>query len=52
MTSGSGASISVASLEADAEVWHQRLRHMSENEMKVMLSKDKLSELKSVELDL
>ena len=40
--SGSEASISVASSEEDAEVWHQRLRHMSEKEMKMMLSKDKL----------
>ena len=32
-------------------MWHRRLRHMSEKEMKVMLSKDKLSELKSINLD-
>jgi len=43
MTSGSGASISVASSEVDAGVWHWRLRHMSEKGMEVMLSKDKLS---------
>ena len=43
MTSSSGASISVASSELVDRVWHQRLRHISEKEMKVMLSKDKLS---------
>ena len=48
MTSGSRASISVASSELDAGVWHQRLGHMSEKRMKVMLSKDKLSALKSI----
>jgi len=52
MMSGSGALISVASLEADAGVWHQRLRHMSEKGLKAMLSKDKLLVLKSVELHL
>jgi len=42
MTSGSGVSISVASSEADASAWHQRLGYMSKKGMKVMLSKDKL----------
>jgi len=51
MMSDSGASISVASSEADVRVWHRRLKHTSENRMKVMLSKDKMSGLKSVELD-
>ena len=51
MTLSFGASISVASSEADAGVWHHRLGHMSEKGMKVVLSEDKLSELKSVELD-
>ena len=51
MTSGSRASISVASSELDAAVWHQRLGHMSERGMKVMLSKYKLSGLKSINLD-
>jgi len=50
--SGFGASISVALLEADARVWHQILKHMREKGMKVMLSKDKLLGLKSVDLDL
>ena len=47
----SGASISVASSELDAGVWQRRLGHMSEKGMKVMLSKDKLSGLKSLDLD-
>ena len=51
MTSGSGASISVASSELDARAWHQRLRHMSEKGTKVMLLKDKLLRLKSINLD-
>jgi len=42
MMSGSGASILVASSEADVGVWHRRLGHMSEKGMKVMVSKDKL----------
>ena len=45
------ASISVALSEADGGPWYHRLRHMSEKGMKVMLSKDELSGLKSVELD-
>jgi len=46
-TSGSKASISIALSEVNA----QRLGHMSEKGMKVMLFKDKLSRLKSVDLD-
>jgi len=46
MTLGFGVSISVASSELDAEVWHRRFGHMSEKGMKVMLSKDKLLGLK------
>ena len=51
MSSSFGASISVASSEADVGVWHRRLGHMSEKGMKVILSKDKLSRLKYVDLD-
>jgi len=43
MMSSFGVSISVASSEVDARVWHRRLGHMSEKGMKVILSKDKLS---------
>ena len=51
MTLGFGTSISVASSEVNARVWHQRLGHMSEKGMKMMLSKNKLPGLKSVDLD-
>jgi len=51
MMSGSGVSILVTSSEADAGVWHRRLEHIIEKGMKVMLFKDKLSGLKSIELD-
>ena len=50
MTSGYRASISVASSEADVRVWHQRLEYMSEKGIKVMLSKDTTSGLKSIKL--
>ena len=49
--SGSKASSSVASSEADAGIWHQRLGHMSKKGMKMMLSKDKLTGLRPIELD-
>jgi len=52
MISGFGASISVASSELDAGVCHQTwVMHMGEKGMKVMLFKDKLSGLKSIDLD-
>ena len=35
--------------EVNSSLWHCRLGHMSEKGMKVMLSKGKLPELKSVE---
>ena len=44
-------SILVTSSDLDGGVWHRRLGHMSEKGMKIMLSKDNLLELKSVELD-
>ena len=51
MISSSRASISVASSKLDVRVWHWRLEHMSEKRMKVILSKDKLSVLRSIDLD-
>ena len=39
MTSDFGALILVALMEVAAGVWHQRLRHMTEKGMKVILSK-------------
>jgi len=51
MILGFSTSISVASSELDVGVLHQRLGHISEKGMKVMLSKDKLPGLKSIDLD-
>ena len=51
MTSGSTASISVASSDVDAGMWHCRLGHMSGKVMEAMLSKDKLSGVKSIYLN-
>ena len=51
MTSGSMALISVASSEVYPGVWQQRLGHISEKGMKVMLSKEKLLGLKFMALD-
>jgi len=47
MMPGFPSSISVASSELDAGVWHWRLGHMSRKGMKTMLSKNKLPGLKS-----
>jgi hypothetical protein len=52
MTMNSRDTITVADNGADSKLWHIRLGHMSEKEMKVLLSKGKLPELKSVESDL
>ena len=51
MTSGSTASISVASSDVDAGMWHHRLGHKSEKGMKAMLSKNMLLGLKFINLD-
>jgi len=51
MMSGFTASISIAPLDVDAGTWHPRLRHISKKRMKSMLSKGKLPELKSINLD-
>ena len=37
---------------ADASLWHRRLGHMSEKVMKMLLSKGKLPELKSIDFDM
>jgi hypothetical protein len=42
----------VAVVKGDSKPWHLRLGYMSEKGMKVLLSKGKLLELKSVESDL
>jgi hypothetical protein len=52
MTTNNRDTIAIADKGADSKLWHLRLGHMSEKGMKVLLSKGKLSELKSVESDL
>jgi len=42
----------VAEAGTDASLWHHRLGHMSEKGMKMLLSKEKLLELKSINFDM
>jgi hypothetical protein len=51
MTTSPRDTIVVAEAGTDTNLWHRRLGHMSEKGMKVLLSKGKLLELKSVEFD-
>ena len=44
--------ILVVDMSDDSKLWHLRLGHMSEKGMKVLMSKEKLMKLKSVESDL
>ena len=50
MTSSPRDTIAVANASTDTSLWHRRLSHMSEKEMKMLLSKRKLPELKSIDL--
>ena len=52
MTSSPRDTIVVAEASIDASLWHHRLGHMSEKGMKMLLSKGKLSKLKSINLDM
>uniref|UniRef100_A0A2N9IT47 Integrase catalytic domain-containing protein n=1 Tax=Fagus sylvatica TaxID=28930 RepID=A0A2N9IT47_FAGSY len=52
MTTSPRDTIAVAEAGADTNLWHRRLGHMSEKGMKVLLSKGKLPNLKSVEFDM
>ena len=52
MTSSSRDIITVAEASTNASLWHCRLGHMSEKGMKMLLSKGKLPELKSINLDM
>ena len=52
MTTNSKNIVVVADTGVDSKLWHLWLGHMSEKVMKVLMSKGKLSELKSVEYDL
>lgn len=52
MTSSVRDTIAMVDAKVDTNLWHRRLGHMSEKGMKVMLSKGKLPELKSLDFDL
>ncbi|RVX04508.1 Retrovirus-related Pol polyprotein from transposon TNT 1-94 [Vitis vinifera] len=44
--------VGVADASIDTSLWHRRLGHMSEKGMKMLLSKGKLPELKSIDFDM
>ena len=52
MTSSSRDTIVVVEASTNTSPWHRRLGHMSEQGMKMLLSKGKLLELKSVDFDM
>ena len=52
MTSSLRDTIAVTEASTDTSLWHSRLGHMSEKMMKMVLSKAKPPELKSVDFDM
>ncbi|KAL6325362.1 hypothetical protein AAG906_023207 [Vitis piasezkii] len=52
MTSSPRDTIAVVDASTDTSLWHRRLGHMSEKGMKMLLSKGKLPELKSIDFDM
>ena len=52
MTSCPRDTIVVADVSIDTSLWHYRLGHMSEKGMKMLRSKGKLPELKSIDFDM
>ena len=48
MTLSPRNTIAVANVSTDTSLWHCRLGHMSEKGMKMLLSRGKLPELKSI----
>ena len=52
MTSSPRNTITVTDASTDTSLWHRRLSHMSEKGMKMLLSKEKLPELKSIDFDM
>ena len=52
MTSSPRDTIVVADASTNTSLWHRRLGHMSEKGMKMLLSKGKLPELKSIDFDM
>ena len=52
MTLSPRDTIAVVDASTDTSLWHCRLGHMSEKGMKMLLSKEKLLELKSIDFDM
>ena len=52
ITSSPRNTIAVADASIDTSLWHRRFGHMSEKGMKMLLSKGKLPELKSIDFDM
>ena len=52
MTSCPRDTIAIANASTDTSLYHRRLGHMSEKGMKMLLSKGKLLELKSIDFDM
>ena len=52
MTSSPRDTIVVANASTNTNLWHRRLGHISEKGMKMLLSKGKLLELKSIDFDM
>ena len=52
MTSSPRDTIAVADASTGTSLWHRKLGHMSEKGMKMLLSKGKLPELKSIDFDM
>ena len=52
MTSCPRGTIVVADASTNTSLWHRKLGHMSEKGMKMLLSKGKLPELKSIDFDM
>ena len=52
MTSSLRDTIEIADASTDTSLWYRRLGHMSEKWMKMLLSKGKLPELKSIDFDM
>ena len=52
MTSSPRDTIAVAEVSTETSLWHHRLGHISEKGMKMLLSRGKLLELKSIDFDM
>ena len=52
MTANDKDIVAVANSAEDSKVWHCRLGHMSEKGMKIMTTKGKLGDLKSIDIGL